>query len=198
MKPLAWIGILLSYASWSALPPVSWERDTNAGLDRYAVEQVNGVWRVEKTSNFFDQKVDLRLGKLVALNQSEWSKVEAELKAIVAQLETSDRNLRAIGKAYNDLNHAGAPHSAYFKVGAWKVLPDSPLYPRLEVLVAKTQVLSLRLEEGVMLDQGRKNYVFYKQGTESFREGFNARFFCDSSRFPTRCLARQWGTLYLE
>jgi hypothetical protein len=198
MKHLAWIGLALSCASSASLPPVSWERDTSSGLDRYAVEHANGSWRVEKTSNFFDQNVDLRLGKFVALEDSKWTKVEGELQEIVETLKVADRNLQAIGKSYNVLNRPTSPHAPYFKVGDWKIYSTSPLYQRLEILMARTQSLGMKLEDGVLLDQGRKNYVFYKQGAESSREGFNARFFCESSRFPTRCLARQWGALYLE
>lgn len=182
----------------AAIPRVSWERDTSSGVDRFAVEQTSDSWRVEKTSNFFDQKVDLRLGKLVSLNPSEWAKVETELLVIVEQLKTADKNLQAVGRSYNDLNRPTSPHASFFKVGDWKIYEASSLYPRLEIVMARIQSLGMKLEEGVQLDQGRKHYVFYKQGEESSREDFNARFFCESSRFPTRCLARQWGALYLE
>jgi hypothetical protein len=83
-------------------------------------------------------------------------------------------------------------------VNGFKIQQGSSLYERLENIAAKLQEAPLKLIQGVELDKARKNYVFYADGKEVKREAFNARFFCESSRFPTRCLAREWGALYLE
>ncbi len=181
----------------AALPRVAWERETKGGVDRYAFEQIDDGWVVEKTSNYFDQRDDLRLGRLRAADPSAWREIEAELTAIIEQLRGADRRLASIGKDFNALNRP-TPHEPHVMVGGWKVLPNSALYPRLTGLIARIQTLPLHLEEGVNLDTARKHYAFFKDGKETNREIFNARFFCEEARFPTRCLARQWGAFYLE
>jgi len=188
---------LTALPALATLPRVSWERETKEGVDRLAVEQDEAGWRVEKTSNYFDQQNDLRLGKLRAANPSAWSEIEAELAAVIELLRGADRRLASVGKDFNALNHH-TPHEPHIMVGGWKVLPSSTLYPRLAAVLARAQALPLQLEEGVNLEANRKHYIFFKDGKEISREVFNARFFCADARFPTRCLARQWGAFYLE
>lgn len=192
--------LILLFVSLPALGAVkfSHERSTGLGFDQVAIVEEAGKTVVKKTSNWFDQKEDYRLGSFAVEADKGLAAIKAELAEIEQQLKAADARLAESGTSFNDLNHNRAPHAPYFKVGSFKVIEGSVLYPRLTELAQRIEALSLNLVDGVELDKTRKFYVFYRDGKEVSREPFNARFFCEIPRFPTRCLARQWGALYLE
>lgn len=192
--------LILLFVSLPAIAAVkfSHERSTGLGFDQVALIEEAGTTVVKKTSNWFDVKEDYRLGRFVVTSGKDLAGVKAELAEIEQQLTVAEERLAASGTSFNDLNHNRAPHAPYFKVGEFKVIEGSVLYPRLVELSQRIEALSLSLVDGVELDKTRKFYVFYSNGKEVNREPFNARFFCEIPRFPTRCLARQWGALYLE
>lgn len=174
------------------------ERSTSLGTDKMEVHDEGGQLIIKKTSNWFDRNVDTRLGEFAVQNPAPLKSVTAELSKIESEIKAADQRLSAIGRGFNELNNNDRPHAPFFRVNGFKVQEGSSLYTRLGEIAAKLQEAPLKLIQGVELDKSRKNYVFYADGKEVKREPFNARFFCESSRFPTRCLAREWGALYLE
>lgn len=189
--------LMIPFSAQAALK-FAMERSTSLGTDKMEVHDENGTLIVKKTSNWFDRSVDTRLGEFAVQNPGPLKAVTAELGQIESEIKAADQRLAAIGKGFNELNNNDKPHAPFFRVNGFKVQQGSSLYPRLEEIAAKLQAAPLKLVQGVELDKSRKNYVFYADGKEVKREPFNARFFCESSRFPTRCLAREWGALYLE
>lgn len=196
MKTL-FLFLIVTQSSWAALQ-FSHERSTGLGLDRIELLESAGNIVIKKTSNWFDEKVDHRLGEFQANNDLAIGQIKSELAKIEAELKVADEKLISMGTSFNQLNSNKSPHSPYFKVSGYKVQEGSIHYPRLMEIAAQIQQLQLKLVDGVELEKGRKHYVFYKDGKEVSREPFNARFFCEVPRFPTRCMARQWGALYLE
>lgn len=194
---ILFFSILVTQSTWAAIQ-FSHERTTGLGIDRVELVETEKNTIIKKTSNWFDEKVDHRLGEFVAANESELEKIKSELVQIENEVKAADQKLISLGTSFNQLNSNKSPHSPYFKIGSYKVQEGSIHYPRLIEIAAKMQRLQLNLVEGVELDKNRKHYVFFKDGKEFSREPFNARFFCEVPRFPTRCLARQWGALYLE
>ncbi|MBY0518685.1 MAG: hypothetical protein K2P81_17375 [Bacteriovoracaceae bacterium] len=176
----------------------SFERSTPSGSDRFEIENKSSEVIIHKTSNWFDKKEDLRLGDFKSQNPSSLKSVQAELEQIEEQLKKANDKLTAYGTTFNDLNSKSSLHSPYFKVNDFKVQKGSTLYPKLEQIFTKLQQTPLTLVNGVELDSTKKNYIFYENSKETGREPFNVRFFCEQPRFPTRCMARKWGTLYLE
>lgn len=176
----------------------SLERSTSMGSDRLEVSEENGKVAINKTSNWFDKKPDHRLGSFIPKDPSSFKAITQEIAKIEAELKAADEKLATYGTGFNELNDNSEPHAPYFRVSGYKVKKTSILYPRLQELASKIQATQLTLVNGVELDAGRKKYVFYQDGKEVNREDFNARFFCELPRFPTRCLARKWGALYLE
>lgn len=189
--------ILLSQSTWAAIQ-FSHERSTGLGVDRVELLETAGSTIIKKTSNWFDDKVDHRLGEFAAANETELQQIKSELTKIENEIKAADQKLASMGTSFNQLNSNKSPHSPYFKISGFKVQEGSILYPRLVEIAAKIQRLQLTLVEGVELEKNRKHYVFFKDGKEVSREPFNARFFCEVPRFPTRCMAREWGALYLE
>ena len=190
--------LLLIPLSGQAALKFSMERSTSLGTDKMEVHDEDGQLIIKKTSNWFDKKEDTRLGEFAVQNPAPLKAVTAELGVIESEIKAADVRLNAIGRGFNELNNNDKPHAPFFRVNGFKVQEGSSLYGRLEEIAAKLNAAPLKLIQGVELDKARKNYVFYADGKEVKREAFNARFFCESSRFPTRCLAREWGALYLE
>ncbi len=174
------------------------ERSTTLGTDKMEVHDEGGKLIIKKTSNWFDRKEDTRLGEFAVQNPGPLKTVTAELSKIENEIKAADQRLAAVGRGFNELNNNDKPHAPFFRVNGFRVQEGSSLYGRLEEIANKLKDAPLKLIKGVELDKDRKNYVFYAGGKEIKREAFNARFFCESSRFPTRCLAREWGALYLE
>jgi hypothetical protein len=168
------------------------------GLDQIELLESAGNIVIKKTSNWFDEKVDYRLGRFQAINDLGISQIKSELAKIEADLKVADEKLISMGKSFNQLNSNKSPHSPYFKLSGYKIQEGSIYYPRLIEIAAQIQQLQLKLVDGVELEENRKHYVFYKDGKEVSREPFNIRFFCKVPHFPTRCMARQWGAFYLE
>lgn len=196
MKTLI-LSLLITQSAEAALK-FSHERSTGLGVDRVElfVSAENVV--IKKTSNWFDEKIDHRLGEFEATNESVLNQIKSDLEKIEDAIKKADEKLISMGSSFNNLNSNKSPHSPYFMLGGYKIQEGSVLYPRLTEIANRIQRLQLKLVDGVELDKTRKHYVFFKDGKEFSREPFNARFFCEVPRFPTRCLARQWGALYLE
>lgn len=188
---------LIPFSAQAALK-FAMERSTSLGTDKMEVHDEDGQLIIKKTSNWFDRKVDTRLGEFAVQNPGPLKAVTAELGQIENEIKAADLRLNAIGRGFNELNNNDRPHAPFFRVNGFKVQEGSSLYGRLEKIAERLSEAPLKLMQGVELDKDRKNYVFYADGKEVKREAFNARFFCESSRFPTRCLARVWGALYLE
>lgn len=174
------------------------ERSTPLGLDKIEIKEVAANFEILKTSNYFDVKDDLRLGKFSATEKEMVKTILGELAQISTELKQAEERLSTLNTSFNELNSNKNPHEPFFKLNGFIIKKGSILYPRLEKVAFKINNLSLSLVDGVELDKGRKNYVFFKDGKEVKKESFNARFFCESPKFPTRCLAREWGALYLE
>jgi hypothetical protein len=174
------------------------ERSTPLGLDKIEIKEVAANFEILKTSNYFDVKDDLRLGKFSATEKEMVKTILGELAQISTELKQAEERLSTLNTSFNELNSNKNPHEPFFKLNGFIIKKGSILYPRLEKVAFKINNLNLSLVDGVELDKGRKNYVFFKDGKEVKKESFNARFFCESPKFPTRCLAREWGALYLE
>ncbi len=194
-----WILIFLVFSqAHAAGVDFSVERSTSMGLDKIQIRQVGADYEILKTSNYFDTKDDFRLGKFRPQQKSLALEIIKELEAVALQLNQANDRLEGLGTTFNELNSNSNPHAPFFKLNDFIVKEGSILFPRLQALGHKLSNLELLINEGVELDKERKNYVFFKDGKEIKKEEFNARFFCESPRFPTRCLAREWGALYLE
>lgn len=192
--------LLLSLTSLAHATDVvfSVERSTPLGLDKIEIKEAGTSFEILKTSNYFDIKDDLRLGKFSAQEKDLVQAIVSELSQINTELKQAEERLSTLNTSFNELNSNKNPHEPFFKLNSFIIKKGSILYPRLEKVAFKINNLSLSLVDGVQLDQDRKNYVFFKNGKEVKKEAFNARFFCESPKFPTRCLAREWGALYLE
>jgi len=197
MKTLFLIFFSINFAHATAVV-FSVERSTPLGLDKIEIKETGENFEILKTSNYFDIKDDMRLGKFLATDKEIVKSVVIDLNQIGAELKQAEERLSAINTSFNDLNTNKNPHEPFFKLNGFIIKKGSILYPRLERVAFKINNLKLSLIDGVELDQDRKNYVFFKNGKEVKKESFNARFFCESAKFPTRCLAREWGALYLE
>ena len=192
------LAFLLIPLSSQASLKFSLERSTPMGTDKLAVYEEAGELIVKKTSNWFDDTLDTRLGEFRANDAEPLLAVASDVAMIELQIKAADERLSRLGRSFNELNPTVEPHAPFFRVNGYRIQRSSSLYPRLEEIAQRLQKTSLKLLKGVELDKDRKHYVFYADGKEVKREAFNARFFCESSRFPTRCLAREWGALYLE
>lgn len=194
-----WIFLFLMFSqAHAAGVDFSVERSTTLGLDKIQIRQVGAEYEILKTSNYFDTKDDFRLGRFRPQQKKMAQEIIKELAAVAEQLKQANDRLESLGTSFNDLNSNSNPHAPFFKLNQFIVKEGSILFPRLEALGHKLSNLELMINEGVELDRERKNYVFFKDGKEVKKETFNARFFCESASFPTRCLAREWGALYLE
>lgn len=194
-----WIFIFLFFGqAYAAGVGFSVERSTTLGLDKIEIRQLGGDYEILKTSNYFDTKDDFRLGRFQTQQKAMAQKIFKELTEVTEQLQLANKRLENLGTSFNELNSNKNPHAPYFKLNGFIVKQHSVLYPRLEKIALQVNNLSLTIRDGVELDADRKNYVFFKDGKEFKKEAFNARFFCESPRFPTRCLAREWGAFYLE
>jgi hypothetical protein len=190
--------LLLSSFAHGADVVFSVERSTPLGLDKIEIKEVAANFEILKTSNYFDVKDDLRLGKFSATEKEMVKTIVTELGQISTELKQAEERLASMNTSFNELNSNKNPHEPFFKLNGFIIKKGSILYPRLEKVAFKINNLKLSLVDGVELDKERKNYVFFKDGKEVKKESFNARFFCESPKFPTRCLAREWGALYLE
>ncbi len=174
------------------------ERSTPLGLDKIEIKEAESSFEILKTSNYFDAKDDFRLGKFSSTDKDIIKNIVTELGQISNELKQAEERLATMNSSFNELNSNKNPHEPFFKLDGFVIKKGSILHPRLEKVAFKINNLNLNLVDGVKLDQDRKNYVFFKNGKEVKKETFNARFFCESPKFPTRCLAREWGALYLE
>ncbi len=190
--------LLLTGLANAAEVVFSVERSTPLGLDKIEIKEVGTNFEILKTSNYFDVKDDLRLGKFSATEKEVVKTIVGELGQISTELKQAEERLSSMNTSFNELNSNKNPHEPFFKLDGFIIKKGSILYPRLEKVAFKINNLNLSLIEGVELDRDRKNYTFFKNGKEVKKESFNARFFCESPKFPTRCLAREWGALYLE
>ncbi len=196
MKHFLILALLAAAPAFAGLT-LGLERSTPLGLDSVVVDFSQDSARLTKTSNWFDRKEDLRLGEFLVSGKVV-DEIKRELEALHAEIKKANDRLEAQGTSFNELNSNREPHAPYFRVGDFKVQKFSLLYPRLEALARKIELAQLRLENGILLDRSKASFVFFESGKEAKREPFNARFFCADARFPTRCLAREWGAFYLE
>ncbi|HXH29568.1 MAG TPA: hypothetical protein VNJ01_02035 [Bacteriovoracaceae bacterium] len=152
---------------------------------------------VNKTSNWFDEKSDPRLGKL----QAPTSRVRGQLKElekISAQLRETDRRLKGLGSSLQEVAKTDNLHSTYFVLNGYKIQPGSVHFERTKAVALKLDTRAFKLVDGVELAKNNSLYVFYKAGKVSGSEKFKAAYFCESVNMPAKCLARQWGVLYVE
>jgi len=190
--------LIFSLSVFSQTLSFSIERSTPLGLDKVEIIQNSSSTVINKTSNWFDKAGDTRLGKLQVTRPSLLVPIISELHKIQSEMIATDNRLKKMGTSYSDLNSNKAPHSPYFRFNGYRVETGSTFYPELEKIAAKIKNLDLILFDGVELDKDRKQFIFYKEGKQIKREQFDARFFCQSPNLPTRCLAREWGALYLK
>lgn len=190
--------ILFSLCVFSQTLSFSMERSTALGLDKVEIIQSASNTIIKRTSNWFSQVGDTRLGKLQVTKPGALTSITSELQNIQSEVAATDERLKKLGTHFNDLNSNKAPHAPYFRLNGYLVQTGSTLYPQLEKIATKIQKLELVLFEGVELDKDRKYFIFYHEGKEIKRELFDIRFFCQSPNVPTRCLAREWGNLYLK
>lgn len=197
---MKYLVLLIFYTSLSMANEMAFslERSTPLGQDKVEIKSEESIYLISKTSNYFDQKDDFRLGVFMATDKKSVASIVQELTDISIELKQAEERLAAMNTSFNELNSNKNPHEPYFKLNTFIIKKGSILYPKLEKVAIKVNNLDLKIKDGVELDKDRKNYVFFKDGKEVKKEIFNARFFCESPRFPTRCLAREWGALYLE
>ena len=175
----------------------SMERSTPAGFDKVEILFESDRAKLYKTSNWFDTTDDLRLGEFLVKDPSVVA-LRMAVEAAHASLQAANARLRESGSSFNELNRMTSPHAMYYRVGEFKVVAESVLFPELEGLRRSLEKLDRKLINGVQLDRVQEVYVFYKDGKESGREPFSVRFFCSNPTVPAVCLARQWGMLYLQ
>lgn len=196
VKCVVILGCLLGTAHALALN-FSMERSTPTGFDKVELVFESDRARLYKTSNWFDTTDDLRLGEFSVEDPSVGALRKA-VEATHAKLQAADTRLRESGSSFNELNRMTSPHAMYYRVGEFKVVAESVLFPELEGLRSSVQRLEIKLVNGIRLDRGQEAYMFYKDGKESGREPFSVRFFCNNPTLPAVCLARRWGMLYLQ
>lgn len=190
--------LFLTYLASAKAIVFSVERSTALGLDKIEIKENTEGFEILKTSNYFDVKDDLRLGKFSTTEKAIVKTILSELKQIGTELKQAEERLASMNTSYNELNSKKNPHEPFFKLDGFIIKKGTILYPRLEKIAFKINNLNLQLIDGVELDQSHKNYIFFKNGKEVKKETFNARFFCESQSLPARCLAREWGALYIE
>jgi chaperonin cofactor prefoldin len=176
----------------------SLERSTPSGLDKIELQLLDKKINITKNSNWFDKNLDYRLGRFTTQENKVTQKLRGELKKILEDLAGAEKTLQANKTSFNELNSHDKPHAPYYKINNFMITSDSILYEKLQKLSETMKDLPWKLTEGIRLDEKKEHYVFIKDSKESKKEIFNQRFFCDSTELPTRCMAREWGTLYLE
>lgn len=197
MKSLIF-ALLFSLPTLAQSLDFSIERSTTLAHEKFELSHSAKKTSIHKTSNWFDPGIDYRLGKFQVTNPALLAPIISELSEIHAELLSVDKNLKSMGSSFNELNSKKSLHAPYFRLNEYRIQADSLLYPRMEKIATKLQMLKLALVDGLKLDKDRTHFVFFKGGKEVKREVFDTRFFCESTRLPSRCLAREWGVLYLE
>jgi hypothetical protein len=192
------IVILFSGYAFAENLTLSFERSTPQGFDKVEYKIKNKSLYIHKKSNWFDEKKDLRLGDFVLSNSKNALEIIKSLEEINQELFQTNKKLKEYGKDFNSLNSKKNLHAPYFKLNDFIIQSGSILYPRLLKIHQNIIKNDLKLQNGVVLDEQNKKYIFYKDSKEIDREPFNMEFFCESPKLPSRCLARKWGALYLE
>lgn len=149
---------------------------------------------MEKNSNFKNQN-DMSLGLFKTSDSTQ--EIFKELEKLSVQLKGTEEVLNKAGTSHTIV--AKPPlHGPRFDLDGFKVYPDSPTFTELENIFQKSLKLKWALVDGISLDRKNKKYLHFKKSEKVKEEVFEESFFCENKNLPSRCLARTWGSFYLE
>ena len=138
----------------------------------------SGKISLEKRTNAFDKKKDLKLGKFRAADQD--SVIENELKLILQSMTLVDKNLKRKGKSFNDLSN-GRPHEPFLQLNEFFIYKSSRLYLQIESIIGKLESLKWDHLSGLELSDDYKKVKIVNGATSDF----NFRFNCEKEK-PAR------------
>jgi hypothetical protein len=153
--------------------------------------------RYLKRSNFFDQKLDLRLGTFALPAGESVAAEERALAAVLDKLRAVDEGLRKQKSSFNDLSPK-APHAPYILVDEYRVAPSSVLYAELLKLFEGLLQKKWRHLDGIRIDEDLKQITVLKDGKAAATEKFNYAFHCNRERPPGYCLFKEIGILFIQ
>ena len=187
--------LFLMVSSQVLASSISVIRSVPEGLSSQKFVIENGRTILEKTSNYFDQDVDYRLGRLEAKNRS--SDLKARLNLLLEKIKLADNNLKSHGSNFNSLTNP-RPHERYLKVDGYLLTPKSLLYPEAEKILSELQKSEWELIEGVLFSKDLKTKSTFRAGKLIESIDFKFKFYCREKIPPTVCHDRKYGIIYVR
>jgi hypothetical protein len=148
MNILLIISLLCGY-SFAEDFTYSLERSTSQGSDKVEFKKKKDILTIYKTSNYFDETKDLRLGHFTFRNPKNVSSISKKIEEINKDLIQTDKKLNEYGKDFNGVNTLKNPHEPYIRINQFIIKSGSILYPRLMLIYQEISKQELQIQEGV-------------------------------------------------
>lgn len=152
---------------------------------------------LEKRSNFFDKKMDLRLGVFESTSTNVTKADKKKLEALYNKVKTVDKFMKKKNESFNSLSTKN-PHASFFMLEEFRISQESDLYPEVKAIHEHLTAQEWKQKNGIKLTDDFKNVIHVKDGKETSREVFNFPFHCQKAEPPTVCGYREEGILYVK
>lgn len=149
-----------------------------------------------KSSNFFDQREDYRLGTF-KLDPAKAEKTYSKLKDILQRIKVVDNVLKAKGRSFNDLSLKIEGHLASYSLDGFVIKKDSDLFKEVDDLFNKLSKREWELEKGILLGKDFKKLSYIEKSKTLKTEDFNLKFHCKAPQAPTTCKLKDYGYLLI-
>lgn len=151
----------------------------------------------QKQSNFFDEKLDNRLG---TFESSDTKSIKEELKkldTILSKVKRVDEFMKKRNESFNDLS-LKTPHESFFLLDDYRISQESDLYPDLKAIYDRLTAKKWKQKSGMRLSDDMKKIIQIKDGKEVSQEEFNFAFYCQKAEPPSVCSFKDAGILYVK
>ncbi len=185
--------LLLFSATFASATDLSrFQSDARAShLQKFLIQKNSVIY--EKRSTFFDQKKDLRVGTMKAVN----SKPEASQTEVIAgKIRTTDRFLREKKLTFNQLT--GDPlHRPHWLVDEFRITDNSVLDKDLQSVFKNLQKKEWKLENGIEVTDDLKKMRIYTDGKPGPYQTVPTNK-CLPMDGATACIFEPYGVIYVR
>ena len=163
----------MAYAQWE----VSLRRASSIGVESLEFRLLKGKWTIQKRTNLFDVRPDLRLGELRPVDQRAF----AEWPTILADVQKRHKDSIALLTAEGlDPKWLTPPpkHEPHIVLNGMFLLAETPAYKVLAPILRKQAELTYELWDGVALSTDQKTLAQYKNGKPGPARKFERQHHC--------------------
>lgn len=192
MRFLFLLSCLLLATASQAVTFTKYKSSLDGELFQTFVFEKKGV-TFKKSSNYFDEEKDLRLGSFHL--KGNIPKVQAQLEKIHQKVKASDNYLKSVDSSFNQLS-GNIKHESFFLIGEYRITHQSDLYKELEEIFAELIDLEWHQQQGIALAPDLKQLQRFSAGKIQSKSAFDLSQ-CQSMGTSYKCLFEGEGVLYV-